>query len=160
MIDAPGRGRHRLCALFPARRLHPLQTEELNAGRRRDRETPQSVALAWLLQRSPNILLIPGTSRRAHLRANVAAAGLTLGARRTRPGWTPSPACIDRISRGFSQEAGSVAPRLLDHFGSASLMSARTRASVSPRQSPNSLILASISWGEFPRPLISSWSSS
>jgi aryl-alcohol dehydrogenase-like predicted oxidoreductase len=37
-----------------------------------------AVALAWLLQRSPNILLIPGTSSVAHLRENVAAAGLTL----------------------------------------------------------------------------------
>ena len=37
-----------------------------------------SVALAWLLQRSPNILLIPGTSSRAHLRENVAGAGLEL----------------------------------------------------------------------------------
>jgi aryl-alcohol dehydrogenase-like predicted oxidoreductase len=37
-----------------------------------------AVALAWLLQRSPNILLIPGTSSVAHLRENVASAGLTL----------------------------------------------------------------------------------
>jgi aryl-alcohol dehydrogenase-like predicted oxidoreductase len=37
-----------------------------------------AVALAWLLQRAPNILLIPGTSSLAHLRENVAAAGLTL----------------------------------------------------------------------------------
>jgi pyridoxine 4-dehydrogenase len=39
--------------------------------------TPMSVALAWLLQRSPNILLIPGTSSSAHLRDNVAGAGLS-----------------------------------------------------------------------------------
>jgi aryl-alcohol dehydrogenase-like predicted oxidoreductase len=39
-----------------------------------------AVALAWLLQRSPNILLIPGTSSVTHLRANVAAATLTLSA--------------------------------------------------------------------------------
>ena len=38
----------------------------------------QSVALAWLLQRSPNILLIPGTSRRSHLHSNIAAASLKL----------------------------------------------------------------------------------
>ena len=37
-----------------------------------------AVALAWLLQRSPNVLLIPGTSSVAHLRENVAGAGLTL----------------------------------------------------------------------------------
>jgi pyridoxine 4-dehydrogenase len=40
--------------------------------------TPLAVALAWLLHRSPNILLIPGTSSVAHLRTNVAAADLTL----------------------------------------------------------------------------------
>jgi len=40
--------------------------------------TPMAVALAWLLQRSPNVLLIPGTSTVAHLRENVAAAGLQL----------------------------------------------------------------------------------
>lgn len=42
------------------------------------RGRPRSVALAWLLQRSPNILLIPGTSKVAHLRENVAGAGLSL----------------------------------------------------------------------------------
>ncbi|MEK8227691.1 aldo/keto reductase [Oerskovia sp. M15] len=40
--------------------------------------TPKSVALAWLLRRSPNILLIPGTSSTAHLRENIAGAGLFL----------------------------------------------------------------------------------
>jgi aryl-alcohol dehydrogenase-like predicted oxidoreductase len=40
--------------------------------------TPMQVALAWLLQRSPNILLIPGTSSLAHLQENIAAAALTL----------------------------------------------------------------------------------
>ena len=42
--------------------------------------TPMAVALAWLLQRSPNVLLIPGTSSVAHLRENVAGAGLALPA--------------------------------------------------------------------------------
>ena len=42
--------------------------------------TPMAVALAWLLQRSPNILLIPGTSSVAHLRENIASAALTLPA--------------------------------------------------------------------------------
>ena len=42
--------------------------------------TPLAVALAWLLHRSPNILLIPGTSSVAHLRENIAAAGLDLPA--------------------------------------------------------------------------------
>ncbi|MFF7365518.1 aldo/keto reductase, partial [Streptomyces sp. NPDC008125] len=40
--------------------------------------TPMSVALVWLIQRSPNILLIPGTSSTAHLRENIAGAGLSL----------------------------------------------------------------------------------
>jgi pyridoxine 4-dehydrogenase len=40
--------------------------------------TPMSVALAWLLQRSPNVLLIPGTSSVAHLHENAAGAGLRL----------------------------------------------------------------------------------
>ena len=40
--------------------------------------TPMQVALAWLLRRSPNILLIPGTASTAHLRENLAAAGLEL----------------------------------------------------------------------------------
>jgi len=40
--------------------------------------TRTSVALAWLLQRSPNILLIPGTSSKAHLRENIAGTGLAL----------------------------------------------------------------------------------
>ncbi|PLM96090.1 oxidoreductase, partial [Klebsiella quasipneumoniae] len=42
--------------------------------------TPMQVALAWLLQRAPNILLIPGTSSRTHLAENIAAAGLVLPA--------------------------------------------------------------------------------
>jgi len=42
--------------------------------------TPMQVALAWLLQRSPNLLLIPGTSSLGHLRENLAAAGLELPA--------------------------------------------------------------------------------
>jgi len=42
--------------------------------------TPMTVALAWLLQRAPNILLIPGTSSVAHLRENVGAVALTLSA--------------------------------------------------------------------------------
>jgi aryl-alcohol dehydrogenase-like predicted oxidoreductase len=56
----------------------PLQSEELNAVAARLDATPMAVALAWLPQRAPNILLIPGTSSVAHLRENVAAAALTL----------------------------------------------------------------------------------
>ncbi|WP_193610794.1 aldo/keto reductase family oxidoreductase [Nocardioides lijunqiniae] len=65
---------------FPLGGFSPLQSAELTAVADRLGATPMSVALAWLLQRSPNILLIPGTSSVAHLRENVAGAGLTLSA--------------------------------------------------------------------------------
>jgi pyridoxine 4-dehydrogenase len=65
---------------FPLGGFSPLQAQELNAVADRKGSTPMSVALAWLLQRSPNILLIPGTSSVAHLRENVAGAGLELTA--------------------------------------------------------------------------------
>jgi len=63
---------------FPLGGFSPLQSEALAAVARRVESTPMAVALAWLLQRSPNILLIPGTSRVAHLRENVAGAGVAL----------------------------------------------------------------------------------
>jgi pyridoxine 4-dehydrogenase len=63
---------------FPLGGFSPLQAEELGAVAERNGATPMAVALAWLLQRSPNILLIPGTSSVAHLRENVAGAGLEL----------------------------------------------------------------------------------
>jgi aryl-alcohol dehydrogenase-like predicted oxidoreductase len=56
----------------------PLQSDELSAIAAEIGATPMQVALAWLLQRSPNILLIPGTSSRAHLRENLAAVELNL----------------------------------------------------------------------------------
>jgi aryl-alcohol dehydrogenase-like predicted oxidoreductase len=63
---------------FPLGGFTPLQSGELESVAARLAATPMAVALAWLLQRSPNILLIPGTSSVAHLRENVAGAGLTL----------------------------------------------------------------------------------
>ncbi|MFE5098159.1 aldo/keto reductase family oxidoreductase [Streptomyces sp. NPDC056638] len=63
---------------FPLGGFTPLQSSALSAVAARSEATPMSVALAWLLQRSPNILLIPGTSSTAHLRANIAGAGLAL----------------------------------------------------------------------------------
>jgi aryl-alcohol dehydrogenase-like predicted oxidoreductase len=63
---------------FPLGGFSPLQSSELNAVAARLGTTPMAVALAWLLHRSPNILLIPGTSSLDHLRANVAAADLAL----------------------------------------------------------------------------------
>ena len=63
---------------FPLGGFSPLQSDELTAVASELGATPLQVALAWLLQRAPNILLIPGTSTRAHLRDNLAAADLAL----------------------------------------------------------------------------------
>src|SRR6267378_7469808 len=63
---------------FPLGGFSPLQSNTLSSVAARLDTTQMAVALAWLLQRSPNILLIPGTSSVAHLRENVAGAGLTL----------------------------------------------------------------------------------
>jgi aryl-alcohol dehydrogenase-like predicted oxidoreductase len=65
---------------FPLGGFTPLQSSTLDGVARRRAATPMQVALAWLLHRSPNILLIPGTSSVAHLRENLAAAELTLSA--------------------------------------------------------------------------------
>jgi aryl-alcohol dehydrogenase-like predicted oxidoreductase len=63
---------------FPLGGFTPLQSETLRSVAQRLDARPMAVALAWLLQRSPNVLLIPGTSSVEHLRENVAGAGLTL----------------------------------------------------------------------------------
>ena len=63
---------------FPLGGFTPLQSGALEAVATRLQATPMAVALAWLLQRSPNILLIPGTSSVAHLRENIKGAALTL----------------------------------------------------------------------------------
>jgi pyridoxine 4-dehydrogenase len=63
---------------FPLGGFSPLQSDALNAVATRLDASPMAVALSWLLERSPNILLIPGTSSLAHLRENVAGAGLEL----------------------------------------------------------------------------------
>jgi pyridoxine 4-dehydrogenase len=63
---------------FPLGGFSPLESSALSTVAARLEATPMSVALAWLLQRSPNILLIPGTSSAEHLRENVAGAGLSL----------------------------------------------------------------------------------
>lgn len=65
---------------FPLGGFSPLQSEHLNAVAAELHATPMQVALAWLLQRSPNLLLIPGTSKQAHLEENLAAAELRLSA--------------------------------------------------------------------------------
>jgi aryl-alcohol dehydrogenase-like predicted oxidoreductase len=63
---------------FPLGGFSPPQSGTLDSVARRLDATPMAVALAWLLQRSPNVLLIPGTSSVAHLRDNVTAAALAL----------------------------------------------------------------------------------
>jgi aryl-alcohol dehydrogenase-like predicted oxidoreductase len=63
---------------FPLGGFSPLQSSELDAAAVSVESTPMQIALAWLLQRSPNILLIPGTSSVGHLRENLKAATLQL----------------------------------------------------------------------------------
>ena len=63
---------------FPLGGFTPLQSSELNAAAASLNATPMQVALAWLLQRSPNILLIPGTSSLEHVRENLQASMLEI----------------------------------------------------------------------------------
>lgn len=77
---------------FPLGGFSPLQSAALSTVAERRGAAPMSVALAWLLQRSPNILLIPGTTSVAHLRENAAGAGLALSA--------ADLADLDRIAGG------------------------------------------------------------
>jgi pyridoxine 4-dehydrogenase len=65
---------------FPLGGFSPLQSDTLESVAKRLEATPMAVAQAWLLQRSPNVLLIPGTSSVAHLRENIEGAALTLPA--------------------------------------------------------------------------------
>ncbi|ONG56632.1 oxidoreductase [Pseudoroseomonas deserti] len=65
---------------FPLGGFSPLQSDALEGVARQLGATPMQVALAWLLQRSPNLLAIPGTSSVAHLTENLAAAGLVIPA--------------------------------------------------------------------------------
>jgi hypothetical protein len=73
---------------FPLGGLTPLQSSALSEFAQRPGATPMQVAIAWLLQRSPNLLLIPRTSSIDHLRENLAAAELTL------PGIGMKNACL------------------------------------------------------------------
>jgi pyridoxine 4-dehydrogenase len=78
LIDELGRQGIAYVPFFPLGGFTPLQSSTLSDVAGRLGATPMQVALAWLLHRSPNILLIPGTSSRAHLRENLAAARLNL----------------------------------------------------------------------------------
>ncbi|WP_115540532.1 aldo/keto reductase family oxidoreductase [Xanthomonas campestris] len=78
LIDALAREGIAYVPFFPLGGFSPLQSAALTEVAAQLQATPQQVALAWLLQRSPNVLVIPGTSSLAHLRENMAAATLQL----------------------------------------------------------------------------------
>jgi pyridoxine 4-dehydrogenase len=78
LIDDLARDRIAYVPFFPLGGFTPLQSSALNDVAKKLGATPMQVALAWLLRRSPNILLIPGTSSVAHLRENLDAAALAL----------------------------------------------------------------------------------
>lgn len=77
-IDDLAKQRIAYVPFFPLGGFTPLQSSALDAAAASLNATPMQVALAWLLQRSPNILLIPGTSSLQHLRENLRAASLQL----------------------------------------------------------------------------------
>ncbi|MDE2111450.1 MAG: aldo/keto reductase family oxidoreductase [Alphaproteobacteria bacterium] len=78
LIDQLARDGTAYVPFFPLGGFTPLQSSTLSGVAQRLGATPMQVALAWLLRRAPNILLIPGTSSPAHLRENLAAADLDL----------------------------------------------------------------------------------
>jgi pyridoxine 4-dehydrogenase len=94
LIGDLGRQRIAYSPFFPLGGFTPLQSGALNEAAARLGATPMQVALAWLLRRAPNILLIPGTSSLGHLRENLAAATLDL------PGETV--AALDQIAAGMA----------------------------------------------------------
>ena len=78
LIDELGQKGIAYVPFFPLGGFSPLQSGTLSAVAQRLGATPMQVALAWLLARAPNILLIPGTSSSGHLKENLAAAELVL----------------------------------------------------------------------------------
>jgi pyridoxine 4-dehydrogenase len=80
LIDDLARDGIAYVPFFPLGGFNPLQSSTLSDVARRLAATPMQVALAWLLRRAPNILLIPGTSSVAHLRENLASAECALPA--------------------------------------------------------------------------------
>ena len=78
LIDTLARDGIPYVPFFPLGGFSPLQSDALSSVARDLDATPMGVAIAWLLRRSPNILLIPGTSSVTHLRENLAAADLVL----------------------------------------------------------------------------------
>ena len=90
LIDTPARDGIAYVPYFPLGGFSPLQSSTLSDVAARVGATPMQVALAWLLRRAPNLLLIPGTSSVAHLRENLAAVDLALPA--------DALAALDRIA--------------------------------------------------------------
>jgi len=80
LIDDLVRNNIAFAPFFPLGGFNPLQSSALSDVARRLNATPMQVALAWLLRRAPNVLLIPGTSSVGHLRENLAAGQLELPA--------------------------------------------------------------------------------
>jgi len=78
LVDELGKKGIAYVPFFPLGGFTPIQSSVLGQVAARLGATPMQVALAWLLHRAPNILLIPGTSSLAHLRENLGAAGLRL----------------------------------------------------------------------------------
>ncbi len=92
LIDELARAGIAYVPFFPLGGFTPLQSTALSEVARQVSATPMQVALAWLLQRAPNILLIPGTSSLEHLRENLAAGSLKL------PG--DALTALDEIAKG------------------------------------------------------------
>ncbi len=92
LIDELARAGIAYVPFFPLGGFTPLQSTELSEAATRLSATPMQVALAWLFQRAPNILLIPGTSSLGHLHENLAAGGLKL------PG--DALTALDEIAKG------------------------------------------------------------
>ena len=92
LIDQLARDGIAYAPFFPLGGFTPLQSTSLNEVAKRLDVTPMQAALAWLLRRAPNILLIPGTSSVGHLRENLAAANLELP--------KEAAAALDQIAAG------------------------------------------------------------
>jgi pyridoxine 4-dehydrogenase len=94
LIDDLARAGIAYAPFFPLGGFTPLQSTALSEAAKRLGATPMQVALAWLIKRAPNILLIPGTSSLGHLRENLAAATLELP--------HETAATLDRIATGIA----------------------------------------------------------
>jgi aryl-alcohol dehydrogenase-like predicted oxidoreductase len=99
LIDELAREGIAYVPFFPLGGFTPLQSSTLSKVAAALGATPMQVALAWLVQRSPNVLLIPGTSSPAHLRENLKAAELALPA--------DSLAALDGIAAGAAEAHAS-----------------------------------------------------